>query len=78
MALVFTSTPAGVLDDNALAETQDNALDNALGDAPGDALGDAQDEDIEPLSNLPANHKLLTYKYDTLNELMEDFYEWVA
>jgi len=38
----------------------------------------AVDKDVPPFSNPPANHALLTSKYDSFEALMEDLYEFCA
>jgi hypothetical protein len=40
---------------------------------------DSDPEDApEPLANPPPYHKLLTYHYDTLNDLADDLHDWAA
>ena len=60
-----------------------NVLDDCPADRPADrpedCLEDRPPEDCPlPLSNPPTSHRLLTYKYDNLADLMDDLHEWAA
>ena len=58
-----------------MAEWDDN-LDVAS--EPNDDPPDNPHDNPLPLSNPPASHRLLTYKYDNLADLIEELYEWAA
>ncbi|GAB1316447.1 hypothetical protein MFIFM68171_06657 [Madurella fahalii] len=51
-------------------------------DADNDIESSSNDDELEdipqPLTNPPADHKLLTYKYDTIADVAKDLEEWGA